>query len=100
MHGRSFPMFFRHDFHYRRDLADTFGIWPENLLATIVLRKNIDISFPHSAWRRRFEDGFMYNLGAKSKDYFFCKQFQKIQAYVEYYSADASFFTDCTVTIE
>ena len=23
----------------------------------------------------------MYNLGAKSKDYFFCKQFQKIQAY-------------------
>lgn len=42
----------------------------------------------------------MYNLGAKSKDYFFCKQFQKIQAYVEYYSADASFFTDCTVTIE
>lgn len=23
----------------------------------------------------------MYSLGSKSKDYFFCKQFQKIQAY-------------------
>ena len=23
----------------------------------------------------------MYNLGSKSKDYFFCKQFQEIQAY-------------------